>query len=368
MIDSTGTSGVRKLDLETPALLVDVPAMRRNIDRMADGIIGRGVNWRPHSKAHKIPAIAHLELKAGAIGVTCAKLGEAEVMASAGISDILIANQIVGPVKVSRLVNLLPYADIAVAVDSEDNADELDRAAQTKGVTLRVLIEVDIGMRRCGVQPGEDVLRLAEKIGRCAGLRLAGLMAWESHCLFIPNYEEKRSCIESAVKLLTDSAELCRSKGFDIEIVSCGGTGTYAITAGIPGITEIQAGGGVFNDVFYADRCRVSGHDTALTLLSTVVSRPTGTRIVVDAGMKALSFETAIPRPIDLADVLSVSPSAEHGVIELSARNHSIAVGDKVEFIVGYSDTTVFLHDQLYGINDGRVEAVWPVLGRGKIQ
>ena len=367
MITPLGPVGRSKFDLDTPALLVDIPTMERNIDRMAGRITAKGVNWRPHTKGQKIPALAYMELAAGAIGVTCAKLGEAEVMAAAGIRDILIANQIVGPQKVTRLVNLRPHADVIVAVDSVENVRELSEAASAKGVELRVVVEVDVGMRRCGVQPGEAAVRLAQRVADSPGLKLAGLEAWESNCTSIRDPNEKQLCVRSSVGLLTSSAEQCRKAGLPIEIVSCGGTGTYWLTATVPGVTEIQAGGGIFNDVHYAEHFGLD-HEFAMTVMTTVISRPNPQRIVVDAGKKTMTSDTAPPRPVGLDGVTSVSLSAEHGKIELDRPNTSLKVGDRLEWIVGYTDTTVLLHEELYGTREGKVEVVWPVLARGKLR
>jgi D-serine deaminase-like pyridoxal phosphate-dependent protein len=361
--------GRSKLDLDTPALLVDLPVMERNIATMAGRIRTHGVSWRPHTKGQKVPAIAHKLLAAGASGVTCAKLGEAEVMAAAGIRDILVSNQIVGAQKVARLVNLLPHADVVVAVDSVENVAELGAAASAKGHALRVVVEVDLGMGRCGVSPGDAVVDLARVVSRTAGLRFAGVMGWEGHCTGLLDPEAKRSCVQRAIGLLTDAADRCRAAGLPVEIVSCGGTGTYWLTAGIPGVTEVQAGGGIFNDIRYAEGYGLdTGHGFALTILATVTSRPTPTRIVLDAGFKAMSSEHGVPRPLGLAGVQAVRLSAEHARLELAEPDHVRKVGDKVELIVGYSDSTVFLHEEMYGIRDGRVEVVWPILARGRFR
>jgi D-serine deaminase-like pyridoxal phosphate-dependent protein len=359
--------GHLKTELDTPALVVDLPTLDRNLERMAKTIIGHGVRWRPHTKGQKVPQLAARALAAGAIGVTCAKLGEAEVMAAAGVRDILIANQIVGAEKMRRLVALRRVADVMVLVDGPEQVAELSAAAQAGGVELRVLVEVDVGMNRCGVAPGEPVVALARRVTQAPGLRFAGLEAWEGHCTRAAEPAAKRACVEQALALLIDSAARCRAAGLPVEIVNCGGTATYWIAATVPGVTEIQAGGGVFHDRLYADHFGVEG-EFALTVMTTVISRPTPTRLVVDAGKKTMSSDAAVPRPIGLPGVQSVALSAEHGTVVLDAPSATPRVGDRLEFIVGYSDTTVFLHDELYAVRDGRVEAVWPILGRGKLR
>jgi D-serine deaminase-like pyridoxal phosphate-dependent protein len=359
--------GSSKFEIDTPALVLDLDVMERNIARMAATFQAAGVGWRPHTKAIKVPALAHKLLEAGALGVTCAKLGEAEVMAAAGIRDILIANQIVGATKIDRLMRLLPLADVIVAVDNVQNVAQLDRAAGAAGQRLRVVIEVDLGMQRAGTAPGQATVDLARMIDASPGLRFAGLMGWEGHTVHIHDPIEKQRGIAEAIGRLTDTAEQCRQAGLGVQIVSCGGTGTYQLTAALPGITELQAGGGIFCDVYYHDEMHVD-HEFALTVLATVTSRPVPTRIICDAGKKTMSCDAAMPRPLLEASIARMALSAEHTILELSAPDTSLAVGDKVEFVVGYTDTTTMLHDEIYGVRNGAVTEVWPVAGRGKLR
>jgi D-serine deaminase-like pyridoxal phosphate-dependent protein len=359
--------GCSKWDLDTPALLLDLAVMERNIDRMATTFRAAGVNWRPHTKAIKVPQLAYKLMDAGAHGITCAKLGEAEVMAAAGISNILIANQIVGDTKIARLIALLDRADVIVAVDNADNVRALGAAASGAGKVLPVVIEVDLGMNRAGVQPGADTLALARLISECPGLRFAGLMGWEGQTIRIADREEKQRAVAAAVKLLTDSAGLCREQGLPVEIVSCGGTGTYQFTANLPGVTELQAGGGIFGDMTYREYMHVD-HECAVTVLATVTSRPVSTRIITDTGKKTMSSDSAVPVPLIVPRVASVGLSAEHAAIKLVEPDTAIKIGDKIEFVVGYTDTTTMLHDEIYALRDGRVEVVWQVAGRGKLR
>lgn len=355
-----------KTALDTPALLVDLDALDANIARMAECFRRHGVNWRPHTKGIKVPQIARRLTDAGANGITCAKLGEAEVMAAAGFTDILIANQIVGAHKIARLVQLRRHCDVIVAVDSEDNVAMLSDAAQAGGVVLRVVIEVNMGMNRAGVEPGAPCVTLAKVIASKPGLKFAGLMGWEGQTASL-DAAAKPAAVAKAVAEIVRSAERCRAAGLAVEIVSCGGTGNYWVSAAQPGITEIEAGGGVFCDVHYREHFGVE-HPYALTVMTTVTSRPTPTRIVCDAGKKTMSSDAAVPAPIGFDHVRSVRLSAEHATIELDAPNTTLRVGDRLEWVVGYSDTTVHLHDEIYAVRNGRVEAVWPILGRGKVR
>jgi D-serine deaminase-like pyridoxal phosphate-dependent protein len=355
--------GTSKEVLDTPALVLDLDLLEANIARMAATFRRHAVAWRPHVKAMKVPALAHKLVAAGAIGVTCAKLGEAEVMAAAGVRNILIANQIVGPGKIARLAALSQIADAIVAVDDADNVAALARAAQTHAAPQRVVIEVDTGLARAGIQPGDACLALAQAIIAHPTLKFSGLMTWEGHTAAIRDPAEKARQVELSLAQLVMSAETCRRAGIPVEIVSCGGTGTYWLSAACPGITEIQAGGGVFGDVRYRTVFGVD-HPCALTVLATVTSRPNPRRIVCDTGKKAMSVDAALPSLCGVEHVIELRFSAEHTTIELSCENRDFAVGQRLEFVVGYSDTTVMLHDELYAVRGNRVESIWPIMAR----
>lgn len=352
--------------LDTPVLLVDLAGMTENIARISSTCRESGVNWRPHTKGNKTIEIVRQELAAGAIGITCAKLGEAEVMAPV-VSDILIANQIVGAAKIQRLMQLPRSVDAMVAVDDPSNVAELAAAARAHGRRQRVVIEVNIGMNRAGLEPGAPVVELARVIAKHGSLEFAGLMGWESQATRIPDATEKERVVVEAIGQLTASADECRAAGYDVPIVSCGGTGTFPYCVQQPGVTEVQVGGGIFGDVHYRDHYR-EDFRCALTVLATVTSRPTSTRVILDAGRKTLSSDAAMPEPLGLPSLRSLKLSAEHATIELDAPSELPRVGDKLAFIVGYSDTTVHLHEEIVGVRNGRVEAIWPVAGRGKIK
>jgi D-serine deaminase-like pyridoxal phosphate-dependent protein len=364
---SRGLIGQSKSALDTPALLVDLDVMEANIARIVATCRAHGVAWRPHSKAHKTPEIAQMQIAAGAIGVTCAKLGEAEVMAAAGIRDILIANQIVGPIKIARLVHLADHADPIVCVDSVENLIELDVAFTNASKPLRVAIEVNIGMNRAGVAPGPPVVAFAREIANRPGLRFVGVAGWESQATTIADPAEKERTVRDAVAALTASARACTAAGYSVAVVSCGGTGTFPYCAQQPGVTEVQVGGAIFSDMHYRTHYHVDfAH--ALTILTTVTSRPTPTRIVIDAGKKEMSGDAAMPAPRGLPAISAMKLSAEHSKIELEQPSATPRIGDKIELIVGYSDTTVHLHEEIVGVRGGRVEAVWRVAGRGKMK
>jgi D-serine deaminase-like pyridoxal phosphate-dependent protein len=364
---SQGLIGQSKLALDTPALLVDLDVMEANIARIVAACRACGVAWRPHSKAHKTPEIAKMQIAAGANGVTCAKLGEAEVMAAAGIRDILIANQIVGSIKIGRLLELADRADPIVCVDSIDNLNELDAAFSNAGKRLSVAIEVNIGMNRAGVEPGAPVVAFADEIARRPGLRFVGVAGWESHATTIADPAEKERTVRDAVSALTASARACTAAGHRVAVVSCGGTGTFPYCAQQPGVTEVQVGGAIFSDIHYLTHYHVD-FAPALTVLTTVTSRPTPTRIVVDAGKKTMSGDAALPAPRGMPPIRAMKLSAEHTKIELEQPSATPRIGDKIELIVGYSDTTVHLHEEIVCVRGERIESVWRIEGRGKLK
>jgi len=351
--------------MATPLLWVDLDTLDSNITYLAGYFRTAGVRWRPHVKGIRVPAIAHQAVAAGAIGVTCATVAEAETMVGAGIGDVLIANQVVGAEKVTRLVRLCCQADMKVAVDDAANVAILGEAAAAAGVLLGVVVEVDVGQQRAGVKPGQAAVELARCVRNTPGLRFCGLMGWEGHTRAIADVGERHRAIALAMDQLTATADRCRGAGLPVAIVSAGGSGTYDVTAFHPGITEIEAGGAIFCDIMY----QKLGVQTrpCLFVRSTVVSRPEPNRIVCDAGFKTLPTWRETPVPLGLAGVEAMHISAEHGVLALKGPNTAIRTGDTLDFVVGYGDATVFLHDHLYGVRAGSVETAWTIQGRDRI-
>lgn len=355
-----------KSQIDTPALLIDQDAMESNIALMAGYFEKFPAGLRPHFKTHKSPILAHKQLDAGAIGITCAKLTEAEVLVHAGIKDILIANQIVGPSKTMRLACLARHANLLVAVDNEKNIRELSSAAEGAGSMLRVLVEVNVGHERCGVEPGEAVVRLAQLVERLPGLRFAGVLGYEGHAVFIPEREERQKAVDRAMARLILAVEHLREAGIAVEIVSAGGTGTYDMVSRIPGLTEVVAGSYILMDTKYRDiglpfRC-------ALTLLATVISVPAPKRAVIDAGKKVITTENGLPEVLSPRGVKLISLHEEHGILEVGPDSTGVQIGDKVELVPSHVCTTVNLHDWFYAIRGHRVEAIWPITARGKAQ
>lgn len=359
--------GCLKEEVDTPALCLDLDKFEANVRRMAGICQQHGVGWRPHAKCHKSPAIAKRLIDAGAIGMTCAKLGEAEVFAAAGIRDLLIANMVVGPNKLRRLVALRRIADPIICVDHLDQVTALGGSMADEPQPLRVLIELDLGLQRVGVAPGKPALELARRIADTPGLQLAGVMGYEGHLLLLSDPAEKSREIGRAIQQLVESANLLRENRLPCPIVSCGGTGSYMVTLECPGITEVQAGGAIFMDQFYRHRCHVAEFDFALTVLATVVSRPTPDRAIVDAGRKTMNMELTLPQVLGRNDITVTSLSAEHGILRLESTATQLRIGDRLEFIPGYGDLTTVLHDRFYGFRGERLAEIWPLEGRGRL-
>jgi len=356
--------GWTKAELDTPALCLDIEVVQRNIRRMADYFADGPVRLRPHCKTHKSPMLARMQLDAGAIGITCAKLGEAETMAAAGIKDLLIANEVVGPGKIARVVNLAAYTDVMVAVDNAGNVADLSAAADAKGVKVRVLVELDIGHGRCGVLPGQPALDLARQVMASPGLRFAGLMGYEGHSIMIPDPVERRNSTEASLSLLTGTAALLREQGIPVEIVSSGGTGTYFITGKHPGITEVEVGSYITMDRQYREVIGID-FEYGLTVLSTVVSARGGDHAICDAGLKALTRDFGMPLVIDPPGWELTGLSEEHGHLK-RVDGPPLHVGAKVEIVPNHGCTTINLHDTYHVLRQGVLEALWPVAARGR--
>jgi len=354
-------------DFDTPILCIDAEILESNIHKMSEFLKEHGVAWRPHAKCHKTPQIAQLQLAAGAIGITCAKVSEAQVMAEAGIEDILIANMIVGRPKWERLAEVCRIAKPIVACDHFAQVEPLSQVCVVKGVTCRVVVEVNIGLDRVGTQPGRDAVQLAEAVTKLPGLDFAGIMGYEGHLLQLLDLDEKQAKISKAMGILVDCRDRILEAGIDCPIVSAGGTGSYQQTAHCKGITEIQAGGGIFADPFYRHRCGVRGLKYSLSVLTTVVSRPEKNRAIVDAGRKSHSPDLHRPVVKDIPGAKVDRVSAEHCQVDLVADAQDLKIGDKLELVPGYADFTNVLHDRFYVFRNRKLEAIWPIAARGKI-
>jgi len=360
--------GLQKSELDTPALCLDVEQFARNAQLMFDVAKSGNKQWRPHSKGHKSPAIAWHEQRIGATGVTCAKIGEAEVFAATGIQNILIANVVAGERKVERLAALCHWSDPTICCDHFAQAEELSAACHRVGSRCQVLVDVNIGMNRTGIRPGKDAVELAQAIDQLPGLTLLGIMGYEGHLLRISDPVEKAREIHEAISILENVRNQFQRSGLRCDVVSAGGTGSIHITAQCAAVTELQAGGGIFGDPYYTDLCGLAGCDPALTVVATVISRPHLHRAVLDAGRKTINPDLQLPSVCGYPDVAVKSLSAEHCTLELGPESQNLRIGDRVELIVGYADLTTAMHDDFYVFRGDRLEAIWPIQGRGRLQ
>jgi len=362
--------GMPLAEVDTPSLILDLDAFERNLDLLDASLAGKPVKVRPHAKSHKCPEIALRQLARGAVGVCCQKVSEAEAMVQGGVSDVLITNEVVGAAKLKRLAALAKRARIAVCADDADNVIALDQAARAAGVTLSVLAEVNVGANRCGVEPGEPALQLARRIAACGHLRFAGLQAYHGSAQHLRKVEERRAAIEQAAARVRLTTGLLDRAGIACEKVTGAGTGTYLFEAVSGAYDEIQPGSYIFMDADYGRNdwtgSGIPGFEHSLFVWATVMSRPVPERALVDAGLKAFSVDSGMPRVADLEGVECVRASDEHGVLRVNGTPR-LVVGDRLKLIPGHCDPTVNLHDDLVCVRAGRVEAIWPIAARGAV-
>jgi len=352
-------------DLDTPALILDIDVAQRNIDKMADFFADKPCTLRPHFKNHKCTTLMKRQLVREAVGVTCAKLGEAEVCVEAGITDVLIANQVVGERKIRRLLDLLPKAIVRVAVDDPGNVRELSEFASQAGQTIGCLIEVEIGMKRCGVPPNGPCLELAQLIESLPGVRFDGLQGFEGHSVLMEDDDERNSVTGEAIGDLVGTRRFIEDAGLPVAIVSGGGAGTYDLTGTISGMDELQAGTYVTMDHRY-QKTRAE-FDLALSVMTTCISAQEPNRGVLDVGVKGVGAEFGPPIVRDRPDiVIDFFLSEEHTF--LTVNGEPLSVGQKLQLIPSHACTTSNLYREIHVYQQGRVIDVWPIEGSGKLQ
>jgi D-serine deaminase-like pyridoxal phosphate-dependent protein len=349
--------------IETPALLIDMDSLDFNIRKMAAFIKDKSAKLRPHFKTDKCLEISYLQLAAGAKGITCAKLSEAEILAAGGIKDILIANEIIDPFKIERLARLAGGGvKITVAVDNEENIRTLSEAAIRAGTVIHVLIEVDVGMKRCGVNTADEVLYLAKRVMNSKGLVFEGIQAYEGHLAHVQDTESRRLGVNEMVAKVSGIKAYLEKNGIKVKEISGGSTGTYDITGDNTIWTEIQAGSYIFMDVAYGKLGL--GFKNALTVLATVIHKRPGVAIT-DAGIKVCGTDQGLPE-IKGHKCTVTALNEEHGII--ADETDELEYGQKIEYIPGHCCSTVNLHDKYHCMRNGLLEAVWPIEGRGKSQ
>jgi D-serine deaminase-like pyridoxal phosphate-dependent protein len=361
--------GDRSTAIDTPALVLDLDAFERNLRRMADALRGSGVRLRPHGKAHKTPEVALRQIALGAHGICCQKVSEAAVFVAAGIKDILITNQVMGDAKLRKLAELARVARMGVLVDHPLQVDALAVAAKTYGVTIDVYVEVDVGAGRCGAAPGEESAELARRVALAPPLRFMGLQCYHGPAQHLREPQQRAAAIAQAAQAALATRSLIEGWGIAVERITGGGSGTFEHERDSGVFNEIQPGSYAFMDRDYGDNRRESGEiafDHALFVRATVISRPTPTRAVVDAGLKASSVDSGMPTVWQRPDLRYVKAADEHGVIA-TADAQAVALGDRLMLIPGHVDPTINLYDEIVCVRGGQVEAIWPVAARGAL-
>lgn len=349
---------MRVHEIRTPALLVDLDAMESNLQRMAAFFRDKPAKLRPHFKNHKVPLLAWKQIEAGAIGMCCATVREAEILIQHGIRSILIANEATATDKIEWIADLCRHADVIVAVDDERVVEDMACVSRKRGTALSAVVDINVGLNRCGVPPREPARQLAKTMLE-KGLRFRGLMGYEGHLQALRPGEERDRLVAEVDRALVDSRKLIEAVGIPVEIVSTSGSGTYAEAGSCPGITEIQAGSYLLMDNIYMNRGSI--FTRSLTMLVSVISRQEPGRAVVDSGLKELSAERGLSTVKDIEGVELKAQHAEHGLLEIQNPAAALNVGRKIELWVNYGDATVNLHSRMYGVRNGEVEEIFTI-------
>lgn len=362
------TIGMPLSEVDTPALLLDLDAFEFNLKTLNASLKGSNVKVRPHAKSHKCPEIARRQMAAGAIGICCQKVSEAEAFVRAGVTNILVANEVVGEAKIRRLAQLAKVATMGVCVDNTTSVRALEVAMAGVDALINVLVEVDVGAGRCGVLPGADTVALARAVAASPHLRFAGLQAYHGAAQHLRTPQEREVAIRSAVDKVRQCAEALGAVGLPPQIIAGAGTGTYLHEAGSGLYNELQTGSYIFMDADYGRNLEADGQPVrtfrqSLFILATVMSKPLAGRAVVDVGLKAHSVDSGMPGVADLEGARYTKASDEHGVLEITGVDPRL--GQKVRLIPGHCDPTVNLYDWLVCYRGDRVEDIWAISARG---
>lgn len=369
--DIPAVVGMDVSDIQTPALIVDLDAMERNLVRMRDAASAMGVRLRAHAKTHKSADIARLQMVlGGACGICCQKVSEAEAMVRGGVTDILITNEVRDLRKIDRLAKLAAKARIIVCVDELGAVVDLSDAAVRHGVEIEVLVEIDCGAGRCGVVPGSPAVELCLSIAASAGLIFSGLQAYHGPAQHIVDPKERAAAIAGAARLTADTVDRLKGHGLACRIVGGAGTGSFPFEGRSGVYNEIQCGSYVFMDADYGRILaegggRVGGFENALFVLTGIMSVSNPGKPVCDAGLKALAMDSGLPTVFDSEGVSYVAASDEHGV--LIDHREKLSVNDKLRLVPGHCDPTCNLYDWYVATRNGKVEALWSVTARGKL-
>ena len=359
--------------IDTPALLLDLDVFEANLDTMARLLAGTGAKLRPHAKTHKSATVARLQIARGAVGQCVQKVGEAEALVWGGVADILVSNQVVGAAKLRRLAGLTKLASVAVCVDDAEQVWALEQAAEALGTRIETLVEIDVGMGRCGIAPGPPAVALAERIAHSRHLGFAGLQAYHGRAQHLRRAEERHAAIAQAAEATRRTVEQLAQRGLHCRIVGGAGTGTFEeeLASGI--WTEIQAGSYAFMDADYAQNLDAAGRPVgtfghALFVLATVISVARPGVAVLDVGHKGVAVDRGLPLVWQMPDVRCVGCSDEHATLHYDPGARSFGIGQKLRLVPGHCDPTVDRHDWYVGLRGGRVETVFPVEARGAMR
>jgi D-serine deaminase-like pyridoxal phosphate-dependent protein len=343
-------------DLDTPSLVVDLDVMETNLSRLQHYCDQYGIRLRPHIKTHKIPALAHKQMELGAVGIACQKLGEAEVMAAAGLVDIMIPYNIVGQRKLERLAMLARRAQVTVSVDSMDVAGPMGVYLDQQSLNIDAVIELTSELNRCGVTSAEDALTLARQIDSARGLSFKGVMVYPSSA--------------ASMRLVSETVHSLKAEGLTVEVVSGGGSPTAYHSHKFQGLTEIRTGTYIFNDWSYLRKGICTLEQCALKVIVTVVSAPTSERVIIDGGTKAFSSDMGYPMGyiVEYPDAQIFQMSEEHGFVDVTRCTTLPRIGERLTVIPNHACGTINMHDTLIGSRGETVEAQWEIAARGKLQ
>ena len=357
-------------DVDTPALIIELDPFERNLRRMADEVADSGIDLRPHVKTHKSADIARRQVALGAVGVCCQNVSEAEAMVDGGVTDVFVSNEVVDRRKVVRLASLARRARIGVCVDTLDAVTTLGEVAQELGVELRIVVEINVGTDRCGVEPGEPALPLARAITEAPGLRFGGLQAYHGPVQHVRKFAERRKLIEGSAAKVRHTLDVLELDGLAAETVTGAGTASYRFEMESGVFTELQVGTYVFMDTDYTDNQAEDGRpfedfEQSLFVYTQVMSRPASRRVLTDASNRAISLDSGLPLVRGNPGLEYEKASDGHGRLILHDPNLDIRVGDRFFLIPAHCNTTANLYDRYLGVRDGRVETVWPMSSRG---
>lgn len=360
--------GTRVEDVDTPCLLVELDAYERNLSRMADFIKKNGLRHRAHAKTHKSADIAHDQFAHGAIGVCCQKVSEAEALMHGGVRDLLVSNEVVNPSMIERLAAMATQARVLVCCDDLGNVDDLEAGAARYGVTLEVLVEVDVGAGRCGVAPGADAVPIAQKIDSAKHLSFSGIQAYQGKAQHVHDFAERKGKIDEAVAMVRDTVDRLSAEGLSCYIVGGAGTGTYEFEGTSDVFNELQCGSYIFMDADYQrismeDGRIIDDFENSLFLYTSVMSKTKKEKAICDAGLKAQSVDSGPAVVYSRTDIEYLGASDEHGVI--GDPSNVLKLGEKLKLVPGHCDPTVNIHDWYVGVRNGIVERVLPVTARG---